>query len=190
MVKTTLSIACSTALAALAHRSARRFGRRAPCVLRAAHCREPAVSEDLRLFAMTFAAGFLFMIVFSPDRLSRLIAGEVELPAEPGGDDAADGDDQQAVGDGHAELDRDRQDQRRRDHQARIDDVVGGDRPRGFGLGHGGGEEGVERHDEHAAGDRHAEQVEGRSASRREWRGRLPGRAARPGCAGQPSRGG
>jgi hypothetical protein len=41
----------------------RLFGRRVPAV-RAAEVKSAPVGDDVRLFAMTFAAGFLFMSVF------------------------------------------------------------------------------------------------------------------------------
>ena len=41
----------------------RRFGRRAPFVAPAQPVRAPAISDDLRLFAATFAGGFLFVSI-------------------------------------------------------------------------------------------------------------------------------
>jgi len=40
----------------------RRFGRR-PTAVAAAFARRPALSDDLKLFALTFAAGFLFVSI-------------------------------------------------------------------------------------------------------------------------------
>ena len=42
---------------------ARRFGRRAPFTVPAKSVRTSAISDDLRLFAATFAGGFLFVSV-------------------------------------------------------------------------------------------------------------------------------
>ena len=81
-----------------------------------------------------------------------------------------------------------------------IDDIVRGDRARRLRLRHGRRQEGVERHDEHAAGDRHAEQredhqpghrVEQEIAERREVRARAcPTSKRRNGAAARtrPSR--
>ena len=93
-------------------------------------------------------------------RCLRSVAGQVELPAEPGRDDAANATRSRLSATDTPTQDQARQHQRRDDHRTGIDDVVGGDRARRFGLGHGRGQEGIERHDEHAAGDRDAEQVE------------------------------
>ena len=41
----------------------RGFGRRAPFTAPAQPVRAPAISDDLRLFAATFAGGFLFVSV-------------------------------------------------------------------------------------------------------------------------------
>lgn len=41
----------------------RRFGRRAPFTIEAKPVRTSAISDDVRLFAATFAGGFLFVSV-------------------------------------------------------------------------------------------------------------------------------
>ena len=43
---------------------ARSFGRRQPFALAAAAETRPAIGDDLKLFAATFAGGFLFVTVF------------------------------------------------------------------------------------------------------------------------------
>ena len=42
----------------------RRFGRRRPFLGEAVAVRGPAISDDLKLFALTYAAGFVFVSVF------------------------------------------------------------------------------------------------------------------------------
>jgi len=42
----------------------RSFGRRAPFSSPAAECRTSGAGDDLRLFAWTFAAGFVFVSVY------------------------------------------------------------------------------------------------------------------------------
>ena len=42
---------------------ARRFGRRAPFTVELPIARKSAVSDDIRLFAATFAGGFLFVSI-------------------------------------------------------------------------------------------------------------------------------
>src|SRR3546814_951522 len=59
------------------------------------------------------------------------VAGLVEFPREPGGQQAHGGDHQQRVVDRQAETDEQAEDQRRGDHEARIDDIVRGDGARG-----------------------------------------------------------
>ena len=46
------------------HSDPRRFGRRRPFASEAAVVAAPAVSDDLKLFAATYAAGFLFVSIF------------------------------------------------------------------------------------------------------------------------------
>ncbi len=47
------------------HPMFRTFGRRpTPALALGAETREPILSDELRLFALTFAGGFLFMTVF------------------------------------------------------------------------------------------------------------------------------
>ena len=48
------------------------------------------VSADLKLFAMTFAAGFLFVSIL----IGRSVAGLVELPSQPRRHDAHGGNQQ------------------------------------------------------------------------------------------------
>ena len=58
--------------------------------------RRPIVSDDLKLFATTFAAGFVFVSILIADRLRvRSVAGEVELPPEPRRNQAHRRDEQQ-----------------------------------------------------------------------------------------------
>jgi hypothetical protein len=61
MVKTALRIAMTTRLVPL---RARPFGRREPFTAEAAAMPAPALSDDLKLFAGTFLAGFLFVSIF------------------------------------------------------------------------------------------------------------------------------
>jgi hypothetical protein len=61
MVKTALRIAMTTRSVPV---RARTFGRRQPLALNAAVAQRPAIGDDLKLFAATFAGGFLFVSVF------------------------------------------------------------------------------------------------------------------------------
>jgi hypothetical protein len=61
MVKTALRIAMTTRGLPV---RARPFGRRQPFTSKAAAMPAPALGDDLKLFAGTFIAGFLFITVF------------------------------------------------------------------------------------------------------------------------------
>jgi hypothetical protein len=61
VVKTALRIAMTTRGLPVRARS---FGRRQPFALAAAAETRPAIGDDLKLFAATFAGGFLFVTVF------------------------------------------------------------------------------------------------------------------------------
>ena len=124
-----------------------------------------------------FGLGAKTLIAYAEARL-KIVKGysgsaEVQLAAEPGRNQAQRRDEQQLLDDRHAERGQPDGDQRSDYHRARIDDVVGRDRPRRLRLVDERREERVERHDEHAAGDGDAEQ---RQQQRdRQW---LPDEAA------------
>ncbi len=46
------------------HPDPRRFGRRQPFVSKAVSLPAPGIGDDLKLFAMTYAAGFVFVTLF------------------------------------------------------------------------------------------------------------------------------
>lgn len=61
MVKTALTMSMTTRHLTFDPRS---FGRRQPFLVDAVPAPAPAISEDLKLFATTYAAGFLFVSLF------------------------------------------------------------------------------------------------------------------------------
>jgi hypothetical protein len=61
MVKTALTISMTTRRLPFAQRS---FGRGRPFLADAAMAPAPAISEDVKLFATTYAAGFLFVCLY------------------------------------------------------------------------------------------------------------------------------
>ena len=61
MVKTALTLSMTTKRLQLAPRS---FGRRQPFLSEAVAAPSPAIGEDLKLFALTYFAGFLFVSIF------------------------------------------------------------------------------------------------------------------------------
>ena len=175
MVKTTLRISHATR-ARLSHIDPRRFGRRVSraCLSRADAQLRQLISDDLRLFAMTFAAGFLFVIVFCLGLDAQSQARWSFQPSQAAMRQL-DGDEQQLSPTGRRPActatvrisDAD-------DHRPGIDDVVGRHRPRRLRLVDGRRQEGVERHDEHAAGDRDPEQGERSSKPALGWKMKLP----------------
>ena len=165
MVKTALRI-CHAA------RPARLCVRPAPLRPRAVRAcstpppsRAPAISDDLKLFATTFARRL--PVRLGPDRLSAQSQARWSFqPSQAETRHIAATSSSWPAGPTPEAAQREGQ-QRADHHRARIDDVVGGDGARGLGLGHGRRQEGVERHDEHAAGDRDAEQREDHQAGHR-----------------------
>ena len=61
MVKTALTIPMTTPRLHIAQRS---FGRGRPFLAEAATAPAPAISDDVKLFATTYAAGFLFVWLY------------------------------------------------------------------------------------------------------------------------------
>ena len=61
MVKTALTISMTTRRL---HFDPRSFGRRQPFLADGPSAHEPAISDDVKLFATTYAAGFLIVLLF------------------------------------------------------------------------------------------------------------------------------
>ena len=61
MVKTALTISMTTRHLPFAQRS---FGRRQPFLADAAMAPAPAITDDLKLFATTYVAGFAFVLLY------------------------------------------------------------------------------------------------------------------------------
>jgi hypothetical protein len=61
MVKTSLTLSMNDLRL---HSDPRRFGRRQPFVSKAVSLPAPGIGDDLKLFAMTYAAGFVFVTLF------------------------------------------------------------------------------------------------------------------------------